>query len=275
MAISDRCAEQLPRTDLGQFMTKLELIGVGKVFGDPEAGGVVALDDFSLALEEGEVVAIVGPSGCGKTTMLRIVQGLEDKTSGEVRVDGKPVSGAGHDRGFVFQQYGLLPWLTAEKNIAMALAAKKVPTKEHSRIASEALAKVGLEGAEKKYPRQLSGGMQQRVGIARALAIEPEILLMDEPFGALDALTREVLQNEMLYLTEEMRKTVLFVTHSVDEAVYLADRVVVMTSRPGRIRDIVPINISRPRAQKNESIRETGEFQEKRRLIWDQLMEVV
>ncbi|WP_454017403.1 ABC transporter ATP-binding protein [Azospirillum sp. Marseille-Q6669] len=256
-------------------MPKLSVRNLTKRF--PVSGGpsMTALDGVDLDVEEGEFIAFVGPSGCGKTTLLRIIQGLETATSGEIRIDGKPVTGPGHDRGFVFQQYGLLPWLTAAQNIGFALEAKGIPPNRHSETTERVLATVGLKGFGDRFPHQLSGGMQQRVGIARALAIEPEIMLLDEPFGALDALTREILQNEMLGLTERMGKTILFVTHSVDEAVCLADRVVVMSPRPGRIREIVPIDIPRPRASLGEALRDTPEYVAKRHQLWTQLMDLV
>ena len=256
-------------------MPKLSVRNLTKRF--PVSGGpsMTALDGVDLDVEEGEFIAFVGPSGCGKTTLLRIIQGLETATSGEIRIDGKPVTGPGHDRGFVFQQYGLLPWLTAAQNIGFALEAKGVPAARQGETTERVLATVGLKGFGDRFPHQLSGGMQQRVGIARALAIEPEIMLLDEPFGALDALTREILQNEMLGLTERMGKTILFVTHSVDEAVCLADRVVVMSPRPGRIREIVPIDIPRPRASLGEALRDTPEYVAKRHQLWTQLMDLV
>jgi NitT/TauT family transport system ATP-binding protein len=255
-------------------MTKLKIENINKIF-ETKKTTIVALDDINLDINEGEVIAIVGPSGCGKTTLLRIIQGLETQTSGEIRVDNKPIKGAGHDRGFVFQQYGLLPWLSAEQNIHFALEAKGVAKHEQASISREVLKKVGLQDFANSYPRQLSGGMQQRVGIARALAIEPDILLLDEPFGALDALTREILQDEILRLIEEMKKTVVFVTHSVDEAVYLADRIILMSPRPGKVKDVIKVNIERPRAQKAEAIRRLPAFQETRSDLWEKLMEVV
>jgi NitT/TauT family transport system ATP-binding protein len=254
---------------------KLSIKSLTKRFKAPDGRAMTALDAVSFDVQAGEFIAFVGPSGCGKTTMLRIIQGLETATSGSVEIDGRAVTGAGHDRGFVFQSHGLLPWLTAAGNIAFALEAKGVPTSEHRSLTERVLATVGLTGFGDSFPHQLSGGMQQRVGIARALAIEPDIMLLDEPFGALDALTREVLQNEVLGLTERLGKTVLFVTHSVDEAVYLADRVVVMSPRPGRIRDVVPIEIPRPRASLGESIRDTPAFARRRRELWEHLMQLV
>lgn len=256
-------------------MPKLSVRNLTKRFPVSDGPSMLALDGVDLDVEEGEFVAFVGPSGCGKTTLLRIIQGLETATSGEILIDGKPVHGPGHDRGFVFQQYGLLPWLTAGQNIAFALEAKGIPARSQGEIIERVLATVGLKGFGDRFPHQLSGGMQQRVGIARALAIEPDMMLLDEPFGALDALTREILQNEMLGLTERMGKTVLFVTHSVDEAVCLADRVVVMSPRPGRIREIVPIDIPRPRASLGEALRDTPEYSAKRQRLWNQLMELV
>jgi NitT/TauT family transport system ATP-binding protein len=256
-------------------MPKLLIRELTKRFEVQASAPLLALDTVSLEVQEGEFVAFVGPSGCGKTTMLRIIQGLENASSGEIVIDGKSIHGPGHDRGFVFQQYGLLPWLTAGENLEFALQAKGMTAPARKDAINRALELVGLNGFADHYPHQLSGGMQQRIGIARALAVEPEMLLMDEPFGALDALTREILQNEMLQLTERMRKTVLFVTHSVDEAVCLADRVVVMSPRPGRIREIVPIDIPRPRATLGAAIRETPEYNNKRNQIWNLLMELI
>lgn len=256
-------------------MSKLLIRDLTKLFQGHTGAPLLALDTVNLEIQSGEFVAFVGPSGCGKTTMLRIIQGLDNASSGQIIIDGKAVTGPGHDRGFVFQQYGLLPWLTAGQNLAFALQAKGMAASARGGAIDRALELVGLKGFADHYPHQLSGGMQQRVGIARALAVEPDMLLMDEPFGALDALTREVLQNEMLQLTERMRKTVLFVTHSVDEAVCLADRVVVMSPRPGRVREVVPIDIPRPRAALGPTIREHSEYIHKRGLIWDLLMETV
>jgi NitT/TauT family transport system ATP-binding protein len=255
-------------------MSKLSIRNLTKQFELADGGSMLALDHVNLDIEEGEFVAFVGPSGCGKTTMLRIIQGLETATDGQILIDGREVHGPGLDRAFVFQQYGLLPWLTTGQNIAFALQAKGVPAAAQPALIERVLDTVGLKGFADRFPMQLSGGMQQRVGIARALAVEPDMLLMDEPFGALDALTREVLQNEMLQMTEQLKKTVLFVTHSVDEAVCLADRVVVMSPRPGRIREIVEIDIPRPRAALGETIRETAAYTHKRRVIWDLLMEI-
>ncbi|MCF3934928.1 ABC transporter ATP-binding protein [Acuticoccus sp. M5D2P5] len=253
-------------------MKTLSISGLSKTFVDRQGRTVEALAGFDLDVAAGEFITIVGPSGCGKTTMLRIVQGLEERTAGSVKIDGREITGPGPERGFVFQQYGLLPWLTAARNIAFALDARRVPKAEQKERIRTALETVGLAAFADHYPRQMSGGMQQRIGIARALAVDPAILLLDEPFGALDALTREILQNEMLALSERMAKTIMFVTHSIDEAIMLADRVVVMSARPGRIATIIDIDIPRPRAGRGEEIRESPAFAHHRRQLWEHLM---
>ncbi|MBC6718601.1 ABC transporter ATP-binding protein [Aurantimonas sp. DM33-3] len=254
-------------------MSSLSIEQVTKTFVDKRGTTVEALAGFDLDVRSGEFITILGPSGCGKTTMLRILQGLESRSGGRISIEGRPIDGPGPERGFVFQQYGLLPWMTCGENISFALKARGVEKARHNEIIATSLETVGLAAFRNHYPRQMSGGMQQRVGIARALAIDPDILLLDEPFGALDALTREILQNEMLSLSERMKKTILFVTHSIDEAIILADRVVVMSARPGRIDQIIDIDIERPRAGKGESIREGARFIEYRRLLWGLLME--
>ncbi len=208
---------------------------------------LVALKDMSLEVDDGEFVCLLGPSGCGKTTVLRIVAGLETKTAGSVLVSGKEVSGAGPDRGVVFQEFALFPWRTVRRNIEFGLEIKDMPLSEREAISSRYIDLVNLEGFENVHPQQLSGGMKQRVGIARALANDPAVLLMDEPFGALDAQTRNLMQKELLRIWSATRKTILFVTHSVDEAVYLADRIVVMTARPGNVKREIQVEIPRPR----------------------------
>ncbi|ELZ60778.1 MULTISPECIES: ABC transporter ATP-binding protein [unclassified Haloferax] len=208
---------------------------------------VEALSDVEFAVEDGEFVCIVGPSGCGKTTLFRIIAGLEDATSGAVTLDGSPVTGPGTDRGMVFQEYGLFPWRTVSENVAFGLEEQGVEEPARSERVTEMLELVGLDGFVDAYPKELSGGMKQRVGIARALAVDPELLLMDEPFGAVDAQTRDMLHGELLDIWTETDKTVLFVTHDVEEAVTLADRVVVMAANPGRVREIVSVDIDRPR----------------------------
>jgi NitT/TauT family transport system ATP-binding protein len=221
---------------------KLVTGSLTKRFGELEV-----LRNVSVTIGDGEFVALVGPSGCGKTTFLRLVSGLETVTSGTIALDGVAVDGPGRDRGFVFQADSLLPWRTVLDNTVVGLElAGRNGAAELSRT-RKLLALVGLAGFESYFPRQLSGGMRQRVNLARALAIDPKILLMDEPFSALDAQTREIMQGELQRIWEEGRKTVLFVTHQIDEAVFLADRVLVFARRPGRVLEEVPIDLPRPR----------------------------
>jgi NitT/TauT family transport system ATP-binding protein len=231
---------------------KLTISRLGKSFGQLQA-----LHDINLAVERGEFICVVGPSGCGKTTFLRIVAGLEPASTGEVLIDGRAVHGPGTDRGFVFQTDSLLPWRTVYANaiIGREIAGQVGPAERQRTMALLKL--VGLEGFESYHPRQLSGGMRQRVNLARALAIDPEILLMDEPFSSLDAQTREIMQTELMRIWEEGRKTVLFVTHQIDEAVFLSDRVLVFARRPGRLRENVAIELARPRAL---GVKRTAEF---------------
>jgi NitT/TauT family transport system ATP-binding protein len=207
----------------------------------------VAIEDFSLDVRDGEFVCVLGPSGCGKTTLLRMIAGLVPKTSGEMILNGKEVSGPGSDRGMVFQEFALFPWRSVRRNVEFGLEVKKMPYEEKWKISQHYIELVGLKGFEDFRPNELSGGMKQRVGIARALANNPDILLMDEPFGALDAQTRNLMQKELLRIWTEDRKTVVFITHSVDEAVFLADRVVVLTTRPSRVKEIFDVRIPRPR----------------------------
>jgi NitT/TauT family transport system ATP-binding protein len=231
---------------------KLQIFHLGKSFGELQA-----LHDINLVVERGEFIAVVGPSGCGKTTFLRIVAGLEPASSGKVELDGRAVTGPGGDRGFVFQTDNLLPWRTVFANaiIGREVAGKVGPAERRRTL--ELLKLVGLEGFENYRPRQLSGGMRQRVNLARALAIDPQVLLMDEPFSSLDAQTREIMQTELMRIWEAGRKTVLFVTHQIDEAVFLADRVLVFARRPGRLRESVAIELPRPRPL---AIKRTAEF---------------
>ncbi len=205
------------------------------------------LDGVDLEVRPHEFVAVLGPSGCGKTTLLRILAGLEGWDSGEVRVHGRPVSGPGTDRALVFQDFALLPWATVTDNIAFGLELRGVARAERTAVANRLIDRVGLNGFARHYPHQLSGGMQQRVGLARALAVEPEILLLDEPFGSLDSLTRRGLQEDVLRLHHETRKTVLLVTHSVDEAARLGDRVVLLGPRPARVIETIETGLPRPR----------------------------
>ncbi len=208
---------------------------------------MVAVSGFGLDVKDGEFICLLGPSGCGKTTVLRIIAGLQSATSGELALRGKPISGPGSDRGMVFQEFGLLPWRTVKKNVEFGLEVQKMDDAKKNEVSKKFIDLVGLTGFENSHPNELSGGMKQRVGIARALASNPEILLMDEPFGALDAQTRNLMQKELLRIWEETKKTVIFVTHSVDEAVYLSDRIVVMTGRPGRVKEIYKVSLPRPR----------------------------
>jgi NitT/TauT family transport system ATP-binding protein len=249
-------------------MGEVNLTDVSKRFAlriEGQVQTVRALDRLSLTVADGEIVALIGPSGCGKTTALRIAMGLETATSGAVTVDGVVVKGCGYDRGIVFQHAELLPWLTALQNVEFGLEMKGMRGKELHETAMRYLTLVGLQDSVKRRPYQLSGGMQQRVGIARALAIDPKVLLMDEPFGALDAQTRESLQSELLEIHARTKKTILFVTHDLDEAVLLADRVVVM--QHGRLQEIVTVPIARPRDD-IAKIRGSEEFAQTRYHIW-------
>jgi ABC-type nitrate/sulfonate/bicarbonate transport system ATPase subunit len=217
----------------------------------------LALQATNLDVAENDFITILGPSGCGKSTLLRIVAGLDRQTGGEVLLDGKRIDGPGADRGMVFQSYTLFPWLTVLDNVCFGLAERKLPRAQQLDIAHGFLAKVGLKGFDKHYPKQLSGGMQQRTAIARALANDPRMLLMDEPFGALDHQTRELMQELLLGIWEEQRKTVLFVTHDIDEAVFMGSRVIVMSARPGRIKLDRLVPIPHPR---NYTVKTTPEF---------------
>ncbi|MEU1544744.1 ABC transporter ATP-binding protein [Nocardia sp. NPDC005745] len=246
--------------------TKLALTGVRKQFavrGSQER--FTALEDISLELREGEFLVLVGPSGSGKSTLLDLLGGLSKPTSGEILLDGKPITGPGLDRGIVFQQYALLPWRTARSNIEFGLEAKGLRRKARRELADHYLELVGLSGFGDRYPHELSGGMKQRVAIARSLAFDPEVLLMDEPFAALDAQTRESLQDELLRIWRATGKTVLFITHGIDEAVYLGQRVAVLTSRPGRIKAIIDVELDR---DTDDDIRSSQRFRDYRHEIW-------
>lgn len=225
----------------------LNMKDICKEYPKDEDEMLSVLEDIDLEVKEGEIVCILGPSGCGKTTLLRIIAGLIEKTSGEAIVDGHEISGPGPDRGMVFQDFALFPWRTVRKNIEFGLEIKKVAPEERSKIANHYIKLVGLEGFEDSHPHELSGGMKQRVGIARALANDPHILLMDEPFGALDSQTRNQMQTELLRIQEETKKTIIFITHSVDESVFLANRILILSSRPGHIVKEYRIDLPRPR----------------------------
>jgi NitT/TauT family transport system ATP-binding protein len=228
-------------------MGKVSLLGIARTFEKEDGSGLAAIGPLSLEIQDKEFVCILGPSGCGKTTLLRIIAGLEKATAGEIFLDGMQISEPNPKIGMVFQEYSLFPWRTVMENITFGPEMNTIPEAARRDIAERYLTLVGLEQFRNSYPAELSGGMKQRVAIARALANEPEVLLMDEPFGALDAQTRNRMQHELLLIWEKAKKTIIFVTHSVDEAVFLADRIVVLTRRPGRIREIVPVVHCKPR----------------------------
>jgi NitT/TauT family transport system ATP-binding protein len=220
-----------------------------------------------LNIYTGEFLAIVGPSGCGKSTLLDLLAGLEHATSGKISLDGFPVTGPGMNRGVVMQGYALFPWLSVKANVEFGLKIKKMPKTEREEISRYYLDLVGLAGFANRYPHEISGGMKQRVAIARALAFDPDVLLMDEPFAALDAQTRETLQEELLRIWERTKKTIVFVTHGIDEAVFLADRIAVMDTGPGRIKKILEVELGRPR----HGVRSSPEFGRMRHKVWQLL----
>jgi NitT/TauT family transport system ATP-binding protein len=244
---------------------RIDIKGVEKIFTGA-SGPARALDPVSLSIAENEIVCVVGASGCGKTTLMNIVAGLEPATRGVVEVGGKAVTGPSPDRGVIFQQYALFPWLSVRKNVEFGLSLKRMPASERRRIAGHYIDLVGLSHAADQIPKQLSGGMKQRCAIARAYAVQPKVLLMDEPFGALDALTKTTLQEQLLEAWTAEPRTIFFITHDVDEAVYLANRVVVMTPRPGRIAAVIDIDLPYPR---NLELRMQPEFNRLRRRVWD------
>lgn len=251
-------------------MAQLEVRELTKVYGSGEQA-VKALDEVSLTVEDDEFVSVVGPSGCGKTTLLRILDGLLTPTSGEILIDAEPIEGSGRDRGMVFQSFNLFPWRTVLENVTFGLEAEGIGKEKRQDRGRRFVELVGLDGFEDSYPQELSGGMQQRVGLARALAIDPEILLMDEPFGALDAQTREVMQTELLKIWSEQQKTSVFVTHDIEEAIFLSDRVIALSSRPGRIDRIVDVPFDRPRYDRD--LKGDAEFAWLREDVWETLME--
>ncbi|WP_051296728.1 ABC transporter ATP-binding protein [Anaeroarcus burkinensis] len=257
-------------------MSKITAKNVKKFFQvkneENQKDSLVILDNFQLEVKEGEFLSILGPSGCGKSTFLNILGGLDSQSSGEIFVDDQSVIGAGNNLGYVFQAYALFPWRTVLENVGAGLEIRGVKRKERRKIAKEYIELVGLGEFAHRYPHELSGGMKQRVAIARALAYQPEVLLMDEPFAALDAQTREVLQYELLRIWEETHKTIVFVTHSIDEAVFLSDRVAVMTARPGRIKEIIEVPLARPRS---EELRNSAAFASIRHQAWELLKDEV
>jgi NitT/TauT family transport system ATP-binding protein len=252
-------------------MGEVSFVNVSKRFSlrvDGELHHVQALDHVNFNVRDGEIVALIGPSGCGKTTALRVAMGLDPANAGRVTVDGREVRGCGHDRGMVFQHAELLPWLSARQNVMFGLEMKGMRGQLLRDTAQKYLELVGLADSANRRPHQLSGGMKQRVGIARALAIDPSVLLMDEPFGALDAQTRESLQAELLEIHARTKKTILFVTHDLDEAVLIADRIVVMNH--GRVQEIIDVPLTRPRADLS-IVRGLPEFTDTRYKIWRML----
>ncbi len=265
-------------------MTKIKAENIKKIFkirsnGNSRNNGsssneLLALGGVNLNIHKGEFISIVGPSGCGKSTFLDLVGGLSRPNEGNIYIDGKPVEGPGLDRGIVFQQYALFPWRTALGNVEFGLESQNIPKNERTEIAQKYLSLVGLGSFEDRYPYELSGGMKQRVAIARALAFDPDILLMDEPFGALDAQTREILQRELLHIWEETHKTILFITHSIDEAVFLSDKVAIMTARPGVIKKMEDVPISR-NDRFEDDIRSSQDFVKARYKLWELLKEEV
>ncbi len=263
-------------------MEKIRAQGVRKKFKLKEGqkvknNGTVSseievLAGIDLSIRKGEFLTLVGPSGCGKSVLLDIIGGLTGTTDGKVYLDGSMVERPSSKTGYVFQQYALFPWRNVLSNIEFGLEVQAVGKEERLKIAQRLISLVGLSGFEDRFTYQLSGGMQQRVAIARALATSPEVLLMDEPFAALDAQTREILQNELLKIWDKTRTTVIFVTHSIDEAVFLADRVAVMTARPGVVKQVINIDLPRPR---DGDVRGSPEFADNRRKVWDLLKEEV
>jgi NitT/TauT family transport system ATP-binding protein len=251
----------------------IEFRHVTVAFPQPDGGSLVAVENFDLQVDKGEFVTIVGPSGCGKSTMLLVADGLLRPTQGQVFFENKLVTAPGPDRALVFQEFALLPWRTVEGNVMLGLELQRKHTPSQMRELVEHFVQlVGLRGFERHFPHQLSGGMRQRVGLARALAVNPAVLLMDEPFAALDAQTREIMSEELLRIWEEDKKTVLFVTHGIEEAVYLADRIVVMSSQPGQVKEVIRVGLPRPRSL---AIKDDPEFVHLRRHIWNLLMKEV
>jgi len=250
---------------------KLEARHVGLEYGHHHSNNrLVALQDINLSIYENEFVSIVGPSGCGKTTFLSVVDGLIRASGGQILVDGKPVTRPGPDRAVVFQDSSLLPWRTVMKNVVYGLECAGIKPADARDRAAHFIDMVGLHGFEDRYPYELSGGMQQRVNLARALVMDPQILLMDEPFAALDAQTREMMQEELLQIWRASRKTVLFITHQIDEAIFLSDRVIVFSARPGRVRETVSIPLDRPRSLK---LKRDPRFHQIEDQIWSLIQE--
>ncbi|MDL9937794.1 ABC transporter ATP-binding protein [Gordonia sp. ABSL1-1] len=255
VGVSDRDAATRPAAIVARGVRK-EFVNIGK----GTRGVTEVLRDFDLEIEQGEFLSLLGPSGCGKSTFLGILAGLESYSAGEILVDGAPVRGVSKNIGVVFQSYALFPWLSVRKNIEVGLKVRGVSSASRRETAERIIATVGLDGFENHLPHRLSGGMRQRVAIARSLAYDPDVLVLDEPFAALDAQTREFLQNELLRIWESgaRKKTIVFVTHSIDEAIFLSDRVAVMTKRPGRVKSVIDVDLPRPRDDESRSSVEFG-----------------
>jgi NitT/TauT family transport system ATP-binding protein len=254
-----------------QCVARIEIQGLTQIYLDPRGATFDVLRDIDLAVDEHEFLAIVGPSGCGKSTLLHLIAGFIPVSRGHIVIGGRPVQGPAPDRGIVFQDPALLPWRTVKRNVLLPLEERALADNERDAIAARLIERVGLHGFEDFYPKQLSGGMRQRVAIARTLALDPQVLLMDEPFGALDAQTRIVMQEDLLDIWKEQRKTVLFVTHDVREAVYLADRVAVMTARPGRIKKVLDTRF----AKVGDDLVSSREFADMCNDVWNLLREEI
>ncbi|MBL8598613.1 MAG: ABC transporter ATP-binding protein [Devosia sp.] len=246
----------------------ISISNLTKFYGSPKGRRMKALENVTLTVGRGEFVSIIGPSGCGKTTMLKMVGGILGWDEGSIEVLGKPVIGPGPERATVFQSFALLPWMTVIDNVSFGLKVRGMAKPERYAVARKLLASVGLADFETSYPRQLSGGMQQRVGLARALAVSPQLLLMDEPFSAIDAQTRLILQTDLLDIWSKTDLSVLFITHAMDEAVFLSDKVVIMGARPGHVTDIIDVDLPRPRT---EETRRDPRFVELTGFVWDRL----
>ena len=253
--------------------TKLQAVGLRMEYYQPRSGGrLLALDRVNLSIEEGEFVAIIGPSGCGKTTFINIIDGLLKPTGGKILLDGKEASGPGTDRAMVFQDPCLMPWRTVFKNVIFGLECRGLDGRSEKERARKFIKLVGLSDFEDHYPHELSGGMQQRCNLARALSVDPEVLIMDEPFAALDAQTREIMQLELLRIWNEAKKTVLFITHQINEAIYLADRVIIFSARPGKVKDTLKVDLPRPRTLAAKRDRKFLEYED---YLWNQIEEEV
>jgi NitT/TauT family transport system ATP-binding protein len=244
---------------------EIQLLNVSKTFPTPK-GDIVALENIGFSVQEGEFVVIVGASGCGKTTLLNLVAGFIEPTSGQILQKGNLIEGINPQCGMIFQQYALFPWKTVEENVEFGLKMKRIPKNERKETVRSYIELVGLTGFEKSYPISLSGGMKQRVSIARALANDPKVMLLDEPFAALDAMTRQVLQEQLVNIYEKQKKTIVFITHSIDEALMLSSRIIIMTARPGRIAQDIPNDLPHPR---DASVQLSASYVELKRLIWD------